>query len=527
MKNSLMLTLLIFLTKLTCIAQADRHWMLNDKIHLEFTSNGLIQINCSQPYYSVTAGWSIINAVSSWTNSEGDLQCFSNSPTVEFNINCDTMLNSGGSFIPFFNPTSNILTLLSDPGNANQLVKVYCRVTGLNSPFNFYNVIRYIDMTGDNGLGEALPLMAGDSTKQKEYFMEHQAVLHGNGVDWWILNPMYNPAAILISKIDAYGIAIVDTDSVFYPFVEDTIALGCQNFEMAFSKNGDKVALSQMDCSPQNVQTDTYSRALVIADFDRCEGKFSNPRRIQYDYFVAPFGTDSFRGYYTLAFSPSGRFIYASDYMEMYQLDLSLPDSLIESSKVLLYKNPYSDYNDPNGTGCNLITDIQLAPDGKIYVALAGCLQQGNEPEDSLDYYLHSIENPDSFGLACNFTQKSFYLNGERIMRYFPPVPIANPSPMVIPGCDTLTSIHSGNVPVNASITIFPNPAQTQATLAWSGVAEGTFALRDMLGRAVMSEQLNTPSGTTRLDLSTLPKGIYLWQVQSAEYFKNGKLVVE
>jgi hypothetical protein len=48
-----------------------------------------------------------------------------------------------------------------------------------------------------------------------------------------------------------------------------------------------------------------------------------------------------------------------------------------------------------------------------------------------------------------------------------------------------------------------------------------------MLGRAVLSEQLNAPNGITRLDLTSLPKGIYLWQVQSAAYSKNGKLVVE
>jgi uncharacterized protein RhaS with RHS repeats len=76
-------------------------------------------------------------------------------------------------------------------------------------------------------------------------------------------------------------------------------------------------------------------------------------------------------------------------------------------------------------------------------------------------------------------------------------------------------------------IKVAPNPAQTHATLTWSGVAEGNFVLRDMLGRAVLSEVLNAPNGTTQLDLSALPKGIYLWQVQSSGYTKNGKLVVE
>jgi hypothetical protein len=525
MKTLLMSTLLIFLVKSICIAQADRHWMMFNKLHMEFTTTGITQLSCNHPFLDLTSNFQLSGSVPAWSNSEGDLHCFSIWPTIDFNINCDTMYQSGGFFGGMNIQQNNCISLLSDPGNTNQLVKVYCRGSVINSPFNFYNVIRYIDMTGDNGLGEALPLMAGDSTKQKEYFKEHQAVLHGNGVDWWILNPMYNPSAILISKIDDYGIAIVDTDSVFYSFVPATSDPTCMDFEMTFTKNGDKVAISQYYCAPDAVNYDTLRYNLVIADFDRCAGIFSNPRRIQYNYETLPL--DSFWGYYSISFSPNGRFIYASDYVELYQLDLSLPDSLIEPNKVLIYKNPYLDYNDSTSAECNLITDIQLAPDGKIYVALAGCLQQGNEPEDSLDYYLHSIENPDSFGLACNFTQKSFYLNGERMMRFFPPVPIANPSPMVIPGCDTLTSIHSGQLNTSPQITLYPNPAQTEAILTWSGMQESTFVLRDMLGRALLGEQLITPNGTTRLDLSALPKGIYLWQVQSAGYSKNGKLVVE
>jgi hypothetical protein len=75
--------------------------------------------------------------------------------------------------------------------------------------------------------------------------------------------------------------------------------------------------------------------------------------------------------------------------------------------------------------------------------------------------------------------------------------------------------------------TLYPNPAQTEATLTWSGVPEGAFVLRDMLGRAMMEDKITASSGSIKLDLSVLPKGIYLWQVQSDGYSKNGKLVVE
>jgi hypothetical protein len=91
-----------------------------------------------------------------------------------------------------------------------------------------------------------------------------------------------------------------------------------------------------------------------------------------------------------------------------------------------------------------------------------------------------------------------------------------------------ITSDDSGTESSNSfKITLYPNPAQTQATLTWSGMQEGTFVLRDMLGRTTLQQEITASSGSIKLDLSALPKGIYIWQMLNAGFTKNGKLVVE
>jgi hypothetical protein len=175
------------------------------------------------------------------------------------------------------------------------------------------------------------------------------------------------------------------------------------------------------------------------------------------------------------------------------------------------------------------MVDICLGSDNQLYLrSYAGyidCNENGfyGSLDSSGTYYgrYWIIPNPDMSWPNTGLDTSSIFIGYNApfplprsiYLGWIPPVITSNES-----------DISSSNTP---KISLAPNPAQTQATLTWSGMQEGTFVLRDMLGRAVLSEQLNSPSGTIRLDLSALPKGIYLWQVQSTEYSKNGKLVVE
>jgi hypothetical protein len=175
------------------------------------------------------------------------------------------------------------------------------------------------------------------------------------------------------------------------------------------------------------------------------------------------------------------------------------------------------------------IVDICLGPDNRLYLRPYISYLDFNEFEHygSLDsggthygrYWI--IPDPDLPWPASGLDTSSIFI-GYNSPFYLPRSIYLGWIPPVITSDDPGTE--SSNTP---KITLFPNPAQTQATLTWSGVKEGAFVLRDMLGRAALSERLNAPIGTTRLDLTSLPKGIYLWQVQSDTITKNGKLVVE
>lgn len=86
---------------------------------------------------------------------------------------------------------------------------------------------------------------------------------------------------------------------------------------------------------------------------------------------------------YGAEFSPSGNIAYLTTGSgDLVQLDLMA--SNIASTATTLHSN----YNNPNP---NIVSALQLAPDGKIYGALFG------------ERYISVINNPDVLGLGSDF----------------------------------------------------------------------------------------------------------------------------
>ncbi len=74
-------------------------------------------------------------------------------------------------------------------------------------------------------------------------------------------------------------------------------------------------------------------------------------------------------------------------------------------------------------------------------------------------------------------------------------------------------------------ITLYPNPSHGQVHIAASTInAPVQFQLFTLLGKAVVQQPLK---GHTTLDISALPPGVYLYQLQSEGHTRFGKLVVE
>ncbi|HRG90971.1 MAG TPA: T9SS type A sorting domain-containing protein [Chitinophagales bacterium] len=141
---------------------------------------------------------------------------------------------------------------------------------------------------------------------------------------------------------------------------------------------------------------------------------------------------------------------------------------------------------------------VQLAPNNKIYVST----WHGGT------YALHVINNPDNYGLACNFQ-----FNGQSCMsgntNNLPNMVNYKLGALVGSGCDTLIS----SLPQNPQrglkniIQISPNPASDVVKITIADNPEQLqLVIYNSVGQVVKQTVI---SGYLLLDISDLPNGIY------------------
>jgi hypothetical protein len=96
-----------------------------------------------------------------------------------------------------------------------------------------------------------------------------------------------------------------------------------------------------------------------------------------------------------------------------------------------------------------------------------------------------------------------------------------------VPGC-RLAAEEASEV---NSLTVYPNPAQTQATIAFKATVQGsyTITLTDVSGRIVRSMVTDAQAGAHQviIDLSDIAKGMYMVELRSDTGTEIQKLVVE
>jgi hypothetical protein len=436
-----------------------------------------------------------------WTNKYDIIRNAPDSPQIAL---YDFGVPQNSLILPIPSDTSLFKSYLAQEASNSLYIPAYLKAFWV-SPYhvNLWQpdtgkvlVVDSLFYAGDNGDSTSTSLMA---------------VKHGNGRDYWLV---YHP-----TLTDTFLTWLQDENgNLTGPFYQKIgpfhFYQGLEWMRLSFNNEGTKMALMMWF-------------NIWIYDFDRCTGKLSNPVVIDtctncWNEYAVDFTYPS-GPYFEGCFSPNGKMYYATRMDSLIQFDLTdFPNSI---NRTVVWYSPANIF-DPNAW---LIRGIALGPDRKIYVGTHSNAQDYNQwaPIDSGCSYLGVIEYPNVAGMGCSFNRLGLYLNGYLSCYMLPTVVDYDMGPLIGSPCDTLITTSISELNPTPQITLAPNPAQTQATLTWSGVREGTFVLRDMLGRAVLSEQLNAPNGTTRLDLSALPKGIYLWQVQSDGYSKNEKLVVE
>ncbi|CAN5519364.1 hypothetical protein BH11BAC2_BH11BAC2_20620 [soil metagenome] len=476
------LVFISILINTACIAQrVDNMWLQGyaNSFPIPFGGSNL-DFNFGAPniYYDSLRDMQLDFTLGLISDSVGNLLFYSNGVWIADATN-DTMQNGSG-----LNPSSYTTSvyntgirvtaadmLLPDPGNPNQYYLIHETPGDTVYPYPDFLYYSKIDKTLNNGKGKVISknqVICSDTLDLGQVL----ACRHANGRDWWIVFPEYRSPNYYVYFLNPNGIIFHSKQSI-----------GIRNYssgQATFSPDGTKYA-----------SYDTYTD-LEVFDFDRCTGVFSNPQNVSVNDGVVGFG---------VSFSPDSRIIYASSVYWIYQFDLDKPD-IADYDTVAVWDSTYS----PSPPFAALFFTQYLRPDGKIYVGTGNGTQ-----------VYHTIDYPDSSGVACNVSQHSVPLptihsnSCPTYINYYL-------GPVVGSVCDSLSvglTEPSGVVNLNVSIT--PNPVINQFYLNYHlpGNKDGWLDLSDASGRIIVHRRLYWSTSSLLMYTANLKPGCYFARVTS------------
>ncbi|BDS10707.1 T9SS type A sorting domain-containing protein [Aureispira anguillae] len=473
----------------SCFAQQyDKNWLLGGHTALPsakaaFSSSTLI-------IDTLIRNMPITRTALSMSDSLGNLIFYSNGIKVH-NAQHQLMQN-GDSLNPgqIANNNSVIgytinegIISIPHPSQANKYYIFHQAATYTSVVAGFAEKLYYtlIDMNANGGLGKV--------EKKNQILLENdsmcggqlEVVKHGNGRDWWLIQPM--------SGSNGYHIFLIEGNAINYHHKQYLGASKILGSEVAgqatFSHDGNKYFRYD------------YRNDLDIYDFDRCTGLLSN-------YLHIPIidSIDNITNSFVLtgvASSPNDRYLYVSSWIYLYQFDLWASNIAASIDTVAVYDN-YKIGNLPT-----LFGFIQSAPNGKIYSMISSAP------------YLHVINNPNIGGIGSNTIQRAvnIYYNNSHI----PNLPHYRTPTLSGSACDTITSIETVETP-EKEIQIYPNP--TSGLVYIEAVQEiEQLSIHDALGREVYWYNQPRQQGIT-LDTQQWENGIYYISI-----WLDGKIIQE
>ncbi len=353
-----------------------------------FGTNALVTFEDGQAIATTTpSGVLFPNGVSAISNTNGDLKLFSDGLIVKNSV--------------FFSVPNG--TDLMGNNFASQS-SIFVPKPGSNTTFYLFTVDMYIPPVFTDGVRYSIvevPYGGGTSVTSKNNSLLNEntqkitAAQHANGRDFWIIAHGFGDN----KGTTFYSYLLTDTALVTTPI---TTSIGHQH-------SGDPTS-SNNGAGSMKISPDGSKLALVIPDdgivevydFDNSTGKVSNLKSSAAGQFVyangIEFSPDNSKLYFTI--TPLGD---GTNYI--YQLDLSQSNPF--SSPVAIEQFDVS----LNGSADSLLGAMQLAPDGKIYVAQ---FRRGVNEKDKLGV----IYNPNRPGTESNYNElnhnpnNGLYLNG-------------------------------------------------------------------------------------------------------------------
>jgi hypothetical protein len=293
------------------------------------------------------------------------------------------------------------------------------------------------------------------------------ACKHANGRDYWIILGQHNS--------NNYFKFLLTPDSIFGPFTQAIGPVYTGSFDLPYSKfsqDGSKYA------------TGAVEGLVLVMDFDRCSGEFSNPITI---FNQACTSSQPCSGCVALEFSPNNRFLYVSNVFNMNQYDLQSPN-IQDSSQVYL-----ADSLDAAG-----IDMLQLGSNGKLYASTW----------DGGFYFYHVVNEPDSIGDSCHFVwggQPTYSANSNAVSNLIN----YKLGPLIGSGCDTIAAIAQ---PESNSILlrVMPNPADKYLYVEMGIQGSYEFNLLNVLGQIIATRETKQ---VDIFDTEILASGMYFLNV--------------
>ncbi|HMY14604.1 MAG TPA: T9SS type A sorting domain-containing protein, partial [Bacteroidia bacterium] len=400
----------------------------------------------------------------------------------------DTMINGGGlnpSWDVNAHPngilTENSNMFLPFPNDSNKYILIHHALFSDISTYSYWGGVHksVIDITANGGLGAVIE--KNDTLIYDEISGGITACRHANGRDWWVIVQKDSSDVVYKILLTPNGVDTITTQHLGYAqFFNGNVS------QITFSQDGKKFIQNNYHYVAGNM----HPSFVILADFDRCTGMFSNTQTIQLTQ-------DSYL--WGLAFSPSGKYAYACSSLYLFQIDT---DSLTVDT-VATYDGFYSPYS-----WCCATTfwTMYLAANGKIYMTSGNGVQ-----------HIHEMNYPDSASIACDLQQHAINLG----VWSFRAVPN---HPNYYLGCDTTQTtcpcLITGINEIKENdfkFSISPNPSNGNFKIMYllPQNSKGTFEVFDITGKKVFNYNLPQWSTLQNFDLSFLGNGIYHCSITS------------
>lgn len=360
-----------------------------------FGANAGLNFNTFPPTALTNGQLNTNEGCTSISDVSGNLLFYTNG-TVVFNKSHALMPNGTGLLGHQSSTQSSVV--IPKPGTFNALAGYYNRYYIITSDYNqSSNGVRFseVDMSLAGGLGDVVVatkntlLYGGGSTEKLA------VATHANGCDYWLVGRPSSSTDFYSYHISSAGLNTTPVISTIPgSAASPTLAPGIGS--MKASPDNKYIALIN-GYSPTGAAF--YQNGLFIYDFNNATGMLSSKfYHASSGSPLFPYAFTNSRLGYGVEFSPDSKLIYTtglySASIQQYNLNVAT-NALFQSSRqnIGLTASPV----DGNGySACAL----QLAPDGKIYVALSG--------NDSLGV----ISSPNLSGNACNYQDVSVSLGG-------------------------------------------------------------------------------------------------------------------